>query len=98
MRRRSSWRRYGQTHAPEDVYDDLLVPALTAAKRDRAHDTMTPEDLQFVLQATRTIVEAVELRQSQAATTAAEAFAAPGEAPVARPAAEGADHRLSGTR
>ena len=59
--------RYGQTHAPEDVYEDIMVPALTAAKRDRALRTMTPEDLQFVLQATRAIVEAVELRQSQAA-------------------------------
>ena len=29
---------YGQTHAPEDVYDDLLVPALTMAKRDREQD------------------------------------------------------------
>jgi len=37
--------RYGQTHAPEDVYEDIMVPALTAAKRDRALGTMTPEDL-----------------------------------------------------
>ena len=37
---------YGQTHAPEDVYDDIMVPALTAAKRDRELGTMTPEDLQ----------------------------------------------------
>ena len=61
---------YGQTHDPEDVYDDIIVPALTA-KRDRELSTMTPEDLQFVLQATRAIVEAVELRQSQTDTTAA---------------------------
>jgi hypothetical protein len=52
-----------------------MVPALTAAKRDRALGTMTPEDLQFVLQATRAIVDAVELRQSQTATTAAGADA-----------------------
>ena len=78
--------RYGQTHAPEDVYDDILVPVLTAAKRDRALGTMTPEDLQYVLQAMRAIVEAVELRQSQAATTAAGAFATSGAEPLARPA------------
>jgi predicted PurR-regulated permease PerM len=77
---------YGQTHDPEDVYDDIMVPALTAAKRDRALGTMTPEDLQFVLQATRAIIEAVELRQSQAAPTAAGAFAASGEEFLARTA------------
>jgi hypothetical protein len=73
---------YGQTHAPEDVYDDLVVPALTMAKRDREQDAITPEDLHFVLQATRAIVEAVELRQAQA-LTAAGADAPAGEAPVA---------------
>jgi hypothetical protein len=62
----------------------IMVPALTAAKRDRALGTMTPEDLQFVLQATRAIVETVELRQSQAAATAAGAFAASNEEPLAR--------------
>jgi hypothetical protein len=77
--------RYGQTHAPEDVYEDIMVPALTAAKRDRALGTMTPEDLQFVLQATRTIIDSVELRQSQALTAAAGAEAPPGEASVATP-------------
>jgi predicted PurR-regulated permease PerM len=76
---------YGQTHAPEDVYDDILVPALTAAKRDREYDTITPEDLAFVLQATRAIIDSVELRQSDAATTAVEALAAPDEAPGAPP-------------
>jgi hypothetical protein len=60
-----------------------MVPALTAAKRDRALGTMTPEDLQFVLQATRAIVDAVELRQSQTATTAAGALTALGEEPIA---------------
>jgi predicted PurR-regulated permease PerM len=76
---------YGQTRAPEDVYDDILVPALTAAKRDRAYDTITPEDLAFVLQATRAIVDSVELRQSDAATTAVEALTTPDEAPGAPP-------------
>jgi hypothetical protein len=76
--------QYGQTHAREDVYDDIIVPALTAAKRDRALGTMMPEDLEFVLQATRAIIDAVDLRQSQAAATAA--FAASDEEPSARPA------------
>jgi B12 binding protein len=50
---------YGQTHAPEDVYDDIVVPALTAAKRDREQNAITPEDLHFVLQATRAIIDGV---------------------------------------
>jgi CheY-like chemotaxis protein len=72
---------YGQTHALEDVYDDIVVPALTMAKRDREQDAITPEDLHFVLQATRTIIDGVELRQSQA-LTATGADAPPDEAPV----------------
>jgi hypothetical protein len=74
--------QYGQTHAPEDVYDDIVVPALTVAKRERALGTLTPEDLHFMLQATQAIVEAVELRQAQT-LTAAGADAPVGEAPVA---------------
>ncbi len=61
---------YGRTHAAEEVYDGLLVPALTAAKRDREHGTITPEDLQFVLQATRGIMDDVQLGQSQVPTAA----------------------------
>jgi hypothetical protein len=75
---------YGKTHTPEDVYDDIVVPALTAAKRDREQGTMTPEDMHFVLQATRAIIDSVELRQSQTLTAAAGALAPPGEEPVAR--------------
>jgi predicted PurR-regulated permease PerM len=75
---------YGETHAPEDVYEDIVVPALTMAKRDREHDTITPEDLRFVLQETHTIIDGVELRQSPASTAAAaEASASVDEAPVA---------------
>jgi hypothetical protein len=72
-------------HAPEEVYDDLLVPALTAAKRDREHDAITLEDLQFVRQATQAIMDDGALRQSQAVTAAADAVAIPDEASVARP-------------
>jgi predicted PurR-regulated permease PerM len=75
---------YIQTHVPEDLYDDILVPALTAAKRDREQDAITPEDLQFVLQTTQAIMDDVALRQSQASTAVAGAIA-PDEAPVASP-------------
>ena len=64
---------YLQTHTPDEVYDDLLLPALTSAKRDRAQDALTDEDVQFVVQATRAIVEDLGVRQSQAATRLADA-------------------------
>jgi hypothetical protein len=79
---------YGQTHAPEDVYDDIVVPALTASKRDRDRGTITPKDLHFVLQETRAIIDGVELRQSQASTAATETPAPASEAPIARAGAK----------
>ncbi len=42
---------------PEQVYDNFLVPALNYAKRDRERDDLTESDEQFVLQATREILE-----------------------------------------
>jgi hypothetical protein len=63
---------YLETHAPEMLYDDLLIPALNRAKRDRQLGTLSDEDVQFILEATRAIVEDVSMRQPQAA-----AFAAP---------------------
>ncbi len=64
---------YLQTHTLDEVYDDLLLPALTSAKRDRGQDALTDEDVQFVVQATRAIVEDLGVRQSQAATLPADA-------------------------
>jgi predicted PurR-regulated permease PerM len=64
---------YLQTHTLDEVYDDLLLPALTSAKRDRGQDALTDEDVQFVVQATRAIVEDLGVRQPQAATLPADA-------------------------
>lgn len=64
-----------KTSPPEQVYDELLVPALNYLKRDREREELTEADEQFVLRATREIVEDVGERRS----------AAPGEA--ASPAA-----------
>jgi hypothetical protein len=64
---------YLQTHTLDEVYDDLLLPALTSAKRDRAQDALTDEDVEFVVQATRAIVEDSGMRQPQAATPPADA-------------------------
>ena len=53
--------------SPEQVYDDFLVPALNYAKRDRERDDLTDSDEQFVLQATREILEDLGERREAAA-------------------------------
>ncbi len=61
-----------KTFPPEQVYDRLLVPALNYVKQDRAHDDLTEADEQFVLRATREIVEDLGERQTAAAALAEE--------------------------
>lgn len=56
--------------SPEQIYDDFLVPALNCAKRDRERDDLTESDEQFVLQATRDILE--DLGERLNATTEAQ--------------------------
>jgi predicted PurR-regulated permease PerM len=66
---------YLKSHPVEAVYDEVFVPALNAMKRDRDLGTLTGEDVQFILQATRQIVEDLGMRQSHplpSSTTAAE--------------------------
>src|SRR5262249_55232630 len=48
---------YAEESSMERVYDDLLVPALTYAKRDREQDRIADHDQAFILQATREIAE-----------------------------------------
>jgi hypothetical protein len=40
-----------KTVGPEQIYDELLVPALTFLKRDREREELTESDEEFVLQA-----------------------------------------------
>jgi predicted PurR-regulated permease PerM len=47
---------YLQDHPAETVYDDILVPALVLAKRDRARGELTQDDEQFIYQVTRDIL------------------------------------------
>jgi hypothetical protein len=51
----------------EQVYDGLLVPALHYAKRDHARDDLSEADEQFVVDATREIVEDLGERLAAAA-------------------------------
>jgi hypothetical protein len=59
-----------KTSTPEQVCDALLVPALNYVKRDRERDELTEADEQFVLRATREIVEDLGERQAAAAVAA----------------------------
>jgi hypothetical protein len=54
---------------PEQVYDELLIPALNYFKRDRERDDVTEMDEQFVFQATRDILEDLGERQDAASAT-----------------------------
>jgi predicted PurR-regulated permease PerM len=56
---------YVKTHALEETYDEVLIPALNAAKRDYELGTLTEEDKKFIIQATRGIVEDLGIRQQQ---------------------------------
>ena len=52
---------YLRTHPREALYDRLLVPALAAARRDRARGALAADDERFVLARTREIVEQLAL-------------------------------------
>jgi B12 binding domain len=74
-----------KTHALEAVYDEVLIPALIAAKRDRALGTLTEEDVHFVIQATRALVEDLGNHQSQPASLSRTSAAPSRQVPAATP-------------
>jgi hypothetical protein len=51
---------YLRTHPPETVYDEVLVPALALAKRDRNSGELSPDDERFIFQVTRAILDDLE--------------------------------------
>jgi hypothetical protein len=53
------------THPAEQIYDDLLVPALNFVRRDRDLGRLTENDEQFVFQATREILDDLNTRERQ---------------------------------
>jgi predicted PurR-regulated permease PerM len=59
-----------QTQPLIEVYDTVLVPALSYAKQDRQRETLTAEEMQGIVQATREIVEDLDTRPSPAAPEA----------------------------
>src|SRR5262245_34072470 len=66
-----------KTSPPEQVYDELLVPALNYTKRDRERGELTEADEQFILQATCEVLE--DLGERREAATPAEAEGSSGE-------------------
>jgi predicted PurR-regulated permease PerM len=54
---------YLKTHPAEQIYDDVLVPALNYVRRDRELGRLTENDEQFVFQATREILEDLNTRE-----------------------------------
>jgi predicted PurR-regulated permease PerM len=76
-----------KSHPKEQIFDDLLVPALNYLKRDFGFDKMAENEQQFVLQATRQIVEDLDGSASEKASpdspsakTASDAGAQPANA------------------
>jgi predicted PurR-regulated permease PerM len=70
---------YIKTHPVESVYDELLVPALTLARRDRARGHLSPDEERIVVRATREILDRVDDSTLAAAVRRDE-----GAAPAAR--------------
>jgi predicted PurR-regulated permease PerM len=54
-----------KAYPPEQIYDDVLVPALNYVRRDRELGRLTENDEQFVFQATREILEDLNTREPQ---------------------------------
>jgi len=54
-----------KAHPAEQIYDDMLVPALNYAGRDRELGRLTENDQRFVFQATREILEGLNIREPQ---------------------------------
>ena len=62
-----------QTTSREQVFDEMLVPTLLLAERDRVREAISESKQQFVLRATRDIVQHLADAQAQADKTASAA-------------------------
>ena len=75
---------YAKDRPLEAVYDDVIVPALGRARRDRRHEQLTEVDERYVWRATREIIlDLHATRQTERLAADAEAGAGP---PDAKPA------------
>jgi predicted PurR-regulated permease PerM len=77
-------------HAPDSIYDDVLVPALVTAARDAARGEVSADEQRFMWQVTRDIIEGLPApAQDDAAAEAA--AAGPAAIVVGCPARDEAD-------
>jgi len=67
------------------VYDEVLVPALCYAKQDCRQDSLTEDEAQFIVRATREVVEDLDTRPLQTAPPATDAAAVPADEDAAAP-------------
>jgi predicted PurR-regulated permease PerM len=51
---------YAIAHGLENVYDDVLLPALTLSRRDRKHAGLTADDERFIFHSTKEILDQLE--------------------------------------
>src|SRR5204863_404179 len=51
-------------HSIDEVYDGMLVPALSARRADARHSRLTDDDVRFVLDATRDVVASLARTRS----------------------------------
>lgn len=63
---------YLKTHPLEAAYDHVVLPALNHAKRDRQRGRLSDDDEQFILQATRDIVDELGTERAQSALASQE--------------------------
>jgi predicted PurR-regulated permease PerM len=72
---------YLQGRSAEEVFDDVLIPALVLAKRDRGQGDLSEDDEDFLLRATRDLVTDLSLLEIPAPEPAAERAKPPVEPP-----------------
>jgi predicted PurR-regulated permease PerM len=66
-----------KSHPKEQIFDDLLIPALNYGKRDFVSDRMAENEQQFVLQATRQIIEDLDVFKTEYGSSPAPAAQMP---------------------
>ena len=75
---------YAKEHPLEAVYDDLILPALGRARRDRRHEQLPEAGERYIWRATREIVLSLHAKR-QAAMLTAEASDGAGPSEASRP-------------
>ncbi len=77
---------YAALQGLEGVFDDMVIPAIVIARRDREQGGLTPEGEEFALTATREIIAEVVAKEGQTpAPTVAVVVACPAHHPAEEP-------------